>query len=94
MPSKSTKTNLEKLSRSRKRLRVIDLLNMSTANAVLDKVSQLPNLEKVIIICQTANGTQILHNADVRRVILELDLMHQQLIDKLLYPDDEEECYG
>lgn len=90
MTDKQVKSNLEKLARSKRKLRVIDLLNMSNANSVLEKVWGLPNLEKVIVIAQTADGTEVFHNcADDRRVILELDIMHHQLINDFLYDDEE-----
>lgn len=87
-----TKSNLEKLIRSKRRLRVIDILNMSNANSVLERVRDIPDLEKVIVLAQTPDGTQIFHNCnDIRRVILELDLMHHQLTDDFLF-DDEGDC--
>ena len=87
----TTKSNLEKLARIGRKLRVIDLLNMSSANAVLEKVAQLPGLQKVIVFAETVDGMEIYYNTDIRAVILELDMMHTRLINEFLYDDDSEE---
>ena len=98
MTNKQAKSNLEKLARSKRKLRIVDFLSMDSANTVLDKVAELENLKGVIVLAQTPDGTQIFHSwRDSRMVIFYLDMMHTQMRDAFLYPvgddpdDDMEE---
>ena len=90
MTNKPAKSNLERMARSKRKLRVVDLLNTSDAVGVLEQVSQLPGLQKVSVIALSDNGVEIYHNSDIRAVILQLVLMQTKLVNDYLYPENEE----
>ena len=85
------KSNLEKLAKSKRKLRVVDLLGMSGTNEILEEVSKLPGLKRVVVIAQSDAGDEIYYNFNVRGVIYQLEMMKTKLVNDLLYPDDEDD---
>ena len=91
MTNKQAKSNMEKLTKSRRKVRVTDLLHLSSVNDILGDVSKLPGLKRVIVITQSDSGDEIYYNFNARGVIYQLEMMKTRLVNDLLYPDDEED---
>jgi hypothetical protein len=82
---------LKKLTRSKRKLLVSELLSTSSTYEILDEVGKLPGLKRVVVISQSDSGDEIYYNFNVRAVIYQLELMKSKLVNDLLYPDDDEE---
>ena len=90
-PKSKSKSNLERLARSRGKITVHQLVSVSDCQDILDTVSQLTGLRKIIVLTRSDQGSEVYHNLTPNGVVASLEIAKIEMANNILYPEDEED---